>query len=58
MVIQYNFLSRFSNKPEMTLYYFSNGIFCNNCVYMKTKAICLHCDIKLSKKSGCYNIIY
>lgn len=58
MIIQYNFLSRFSNKPEMMLSYFSNDIFCTDCIYNKAKTFCLHYDIKLSKKSGCYDIIY
>lgn len=58
MIIQYNFLSRFSNKPEMMLGYCSNDIFCTDCIYNKAKAVCLHYSIKLSKKSGCYDIIY
>lgn len=58
MIIQYNFLSRFSNEPEMMLCYCNNDIFCTGCVYNKAKTICLNHDIKLSKKSGCYDIIY
>ena len=58
MVIKYNFLSRFSNEPEMVLCYLSEDIFCTSCVYDKPKAVCLNHDIELSKKSSCYDIIY
>lgn len=58
MVIQYNLLSRFSNEPEMILCYYSDDIFCTDCVYNKAKTVCLNHDIELSKKSGCCDIIY
>lgn len=58
MVMQYNFLSRFGNEPEMMLYYCNDDILCTGCVYNETKAICLNRYIKLSKKSCYYDIIY
>lgn len=58
MVMQYDFLSRFINKSEMMLGYYLYDIFCTDCIYNKAETFCLHYDIKLSKKSGCYDIIY